>query len=154
VLPGAIIDEDGKQHPEPAKCQRLPHNIREVMMAFHPAYGILMLGPTDARDRVASSQLLQTGTDDQGSVVASTVDKVRQAVAVAGGRLVVLPVKCDAGSPVPGARIDRLNAALADYATKHPDVVFARQALVSCANGASQQPWTWTEVQRLLPTAQ
>jgi hypothetical protein len=68
----------------------------------------------------------------------------------AGGKLVVLPVKCDASSPVPGARIDRLNAALADYAGKHTDVIFDRASMVSCAGGATQPAWTWPEVQRIL----
>jgi peptidoglycan/LPS O-acetylase OafA/YrhL len=148
VVPGTVIDEQGTQHDQPEKCVRLPHNIRQLMLAFRPRYGVLMLGPTDARNRVAESGLVQSGSDE--SIVSAAIDRTRQAVTAAGAQLVLLPVLCDTSSPVPGARIDWLNGVLADYAKNHTGVIFERQALASCGGGATQQPWTWPQLQQML----
>jgi hypothetical protein len=150
VLPGVVIKENGDQHTPPATCERLQHNIREVMLAFHPVYGVLMLGPNDARDRVVEGNRVRYKSDDQRALVNSTLDSVRTAVATAAGRLVLVPVQCDASTPVPAARIDWLNGLLADYARKHSDVIFEQRALASCTSGKVQPTWTWAALQRLL----
>jgi peptidoglycan/LPS O-acetylase OafA/YrhL len=150
VVPGAAIDEHGNQVERPANCSRLSHNFREVMSAYRPAYGVLMLSPTDARDRVVQDRPARFRSDEQRSAINDAVDQVRQSVTLSGGQLVLLPVRCDSTSPVPADRIDWLNSVLSDYAGKHPGVIFERQAMVTCAGGASQPAWTWPEIQHLI----
>jgi len=150
VVPGATIDEHGTRQERPEKCALLGHNVRQVMKAFLPKYGVLMLGPTDARDRVVKGRPIRFRSNEQRALVYGAVDQVRQAGAAAGGHFVLLPVRCDGAVPVPGDHVDWLNQVLADYARDHPDVEFERRALVSCTSNPRQRAWTWSELQRLV----
>ncbi|HEV7524921.1 MAG TPA: acyltransferase [Acidimicrobiia bacterium] len=150
IVPGAIIDEQGTQQDRLPKCALLGHNMREVMTAFRPKYGVLMLGPTDARDRVAKGRPIRFRSNEQRALVYGAIDQMRGAVEAAGGRFVLLPVRCDGSASVPGVRVDWLNRVLADYARLHLDVAFKRQAIASCTSNPRQRSWTWPELQRLV----
>ena len=150
VVPGATIDESGTRQERLEKCALLTHNVREVMNAFRPKYGVLMLGPSDARDRVVQGRLIRFRSDEQRALVDGAVDQMREAIDAAGGRFVLLPVRCDDSVSVPGDRVDWLNRILADYARDHLDVDFERRALVSCTSAPRQSAWTWPELQHLV----
>jgi hypothetical protein len=150
VVPGATIDEQGARQERLQKCALLGHNVREVMKSFRPKYGILMLGPSDARDRVVKNRPIRFRSNEQRALVYGAVDQVRDAVVAAGGRFVLLPVRCDGSLSVPGDHVDWLNRILADYARDHLDVEFERRALVSCTSGPRQRAWTWPELQRIV----
>ena len=150
VVPGTTIDDAGTRQARPEKCVLLDHNVREVMNAFRPKYGVLMLGTSDARDRVVQGRPIRFRSNEQRALVYGAVDQIREAVAAAGGRFVLLPVRCDGSISVPGDRVDWLNRVLADYAHAHLDVEFERSALVSCTSNPQQGVWTWPELQQIV----
>jgi peptidoglycan/LPS O-acetylase OafA/YrhL len=150
VVPGATIDEAGTRQERLPKCALLGHNVREVMKSFRPKYGVLMLGPSDALDRVVQGRPIRFRSNEQRALVYGAVDQVRQAVTAAAGKFVLLPVRCDGSISVAGDHVDWLNRILADYSHEHPDVVFERRGLVSCANETGRPAWTWPELQHLV----
>ena len=150
IVPGRIIDENGREEVRPSKCDRLAHNIRQVSNAFSPTYGVLMLGPTDARDRVVRGKPIRFRSEEQRALVYAAVDQARRAVRATGARFILLPVRCDRSTTVPGARVDWLNQVLADYARTRSDVDFKGKAVSQCESGTARSAWTWPELEQLI----
>jgi hypothetical protein len=150
IVPGDLI-ENGITKRRPVKCLRQAHNLHEVVTAFRPSYAVLMMGPTDARDRVVFGDRVSFRSQKYRVVVRNALDTARAAASVGNARFILLPVRCHAS--VPAARIDRLNQILAEYATEHPaEVDFKSNAAQECAGDSSAAGWTWDEIQRIITT--
>jgi peptidoglycan/LPS O-acetylase OafA/YrhL len=147
IVQGDSIDEAGITKPPPLKCLRQAHNLHEVVTAFRPASVVLMLGPTDARDRVVLGKRIGFRSQQYRALVATSLDRARAAVNVGSARFILLPVRCDASGPVPQTRINGLNQILADYAREHPDVAFESSAARKCTSASPTIGWTWEELQ-------
>jgi peptidoglycan/LPS O-acetylase OafA/YrhL len=111
---------NGTPASSPASCSRILAKLAQATAAYSPAEVMLMIGASEARDRVTNTGTIHYGSPEFQALVVAAIDHAKQRLTAAGAAFVLLPVQCEPAAEIAAPKLRWLNLVLAQYARDHP----------------------------------